>query len=86
PQFIFIPTEKGRKVLLIGVRDNALIKKIITIAPKHKLQVEITKQFSSNERLLLPDVITIRAFQQANDPYGENSIKKFANELNLKFT
>ncbi|MGG1920213.1 hypothetical protein AB1278_00170 [Chryseobacterium sp. NRRL B-14798] len=50
------------------------------------MQVEITKQFSSNERLLLPDVITIRAFQQVNDSYGENSIKAFANELNIKFT
>jgi len=86
PQFIFIPTEKGRKVLLIGARDSALIESIITTALKHKLQVEITKQFSSNERLLLPDVITIRAFQHANDSYGENSIKSFANELNIKFT
>ncbi len=86
PQFIFIPTEKGRKVLLIGSRDNALLEKIITTGPKHKLQVEITKQFSSNERLLLPDVITIRAFQQTNDSYGENSIKAFATELNIKFT
>lgn len=86
PQFIFIPVEKGRKVLLIGARDTALIEKIITTAPKYNLQVEITKQFSSNERLLLPDVIIIRAFQQANDSYGENSIKAFANELNIKFT
>jgi hypothetical protein len=86
PQLVFIPTAKGRKVLLIGSRDNALLEKIITTGPKHKLQVEITKQFSSNERLLLPDVITIRAFQQANDSYGENSIKAFATELNIKFT
>lgn len=86
PQFIFIPAEKGRKILLIGARDTALIDKIITNAPKYNLQVEVTKQFYSNERLLLPDVITIRAFQQANDPYGENSIKAFANELNIKFT
>lgn len=86
PQFIFIPTEKGRKVLMIGARDSALIENIISTAPKHKLQVEITKQFYSNERLLLPDVITIRAFQQANDAFGENSIKAFANELNIKFT
>ncbi len=86
PQLIFIPTEKGRKVLLIGARDAALIENILTTAPKYKLQVEITKQFSSNERLLLPDVITIRAFQQSNDFYGENSIKAFVKELNIKFT
>ena len=52
PQFIFIPAEKGRKVLLIGARDTALIDKIITTAPKYNLQVEVTKQFYSNERLL----------------------------------
>jgi len=86
PQFIFIPTEKGRKVLLIVARDTALIENIISAALKHKLQVEITKQFSSNERLLLPDVIIIRAFQQTNDYYGENSIIAFANELNIKLT
>jgi len=86
PQFIFIPTEKGRKVLLIGARDTALIEKIISRAPKNKLQVEITKQFSSNERLLLPDIITIKSFHQENDSYGENNIKAFANELNIKFT
>ena len=34
----------------------------------------------------MPDVITIRAFQQANDSYGENSIKAFTNELKIKFT
>jgi len=86
PQFIFIPTEKGRKVLLIGARDTALIEKIITTAPKHKLQVEVTRQFSSNERLLLNDVITIKAFQQTADNYGEKSLKELSDELNITFS
>ena len=86
PQFIFIPTEKGRKVLLIGARDTALIEKIITTAPKHKLQVEITRQFPSNERLLLNDVITIKAFQQTADNYGEKSLKELSDELNITFS
>ena len=86
PQFIFIPTEKGRKVLLIGARDAALIEKIITTAPKHKLQVEVTRQFSSNERLLLNDVITIKAFQQTADNYGEKSLKELSDELNITFS
>jgi hypothetical protein len=59
---------------------------MIDTAPKHNLQLEIKKQFSANERLLLPDIITIRAFQQINDNYGENSIKAFAHELNINFT
>src|SRR5690606_31036724 len=85
PQLIYIPTTKGRKVLLIGARDSALIETIIKTAPKHNLQVEITKQFSTNERLLLPDVITIKAFQQSSDNFGEKSLVAFADELQIKF-
>ncbi|TWI17209.1 hypothetical protein [Sphingobacterium siyangense] len=85
-QFVFIPTAKGRKVLLIGARDSALVEKIIDTASKYNLQVETTKQFSSNERLLLPDVITIRSFQQEYDNYGEKGLKALAAELNIKFT
>jgi hypothetical protein len=84
PQLIFIPTTKGRKVLLIGARDSSLIKTIVKTAPKYNLQVEITKQFSSNERLLLPDVIAIRAFQQPADNYGEKKLKAFADELQIR--
>lgn len=86
PQFIFIPTTQGRKVLLIGARDMALIKAIIEKSPSHNLQVEITKQFSSNERLLLPDVITIKAFGTSSENYGERNLKALADELQIKFS
>jgi len=85
PQFIYIPTFRGRKFLLIGARDSALIESIINTAPEHNLQVKISKQFLSNERLLLPDVITIKAFQQHSDNFGEKSIIAFADELQIKF-
>lgn len=86
PQFIFIPTAQGRRVLLIGARDTALIESIINTAPTHNLQVEITKQYSSNERLLLPDVVTIRALKTASDNFGERNIKKLADELKITFS
>jgi hypothetical protein len=86
PQFIFIPSNKGRKVLLIGARDAALLEQIRIIAPKYNLQVEITKQFPSNERLLLPDVVSIKSFKQTNDNFGETCLKKFAEELKIPFT
>jgi hypothetical protein len=86
PQFIFIPTDKGRKVLLIGARDYALIESIINTAPKYNLQVEISEQFQSNKYLLLPDVITIKAFGSQQEPYGERNIAAFANELHIKFS
>lgn len=86
PQFIFIPTTQGRKVLLIGARDSALVESIINTAPKYNLQVEVTRQFSSNERLLLTDVITIKAFEQTADNYGEKSLKELSDELNITFS
>lgn len=86
-QFIFIPASKGRKVLLIGARDSALIESIISTAPKYNLQVDISKQLLSNKNLLLPDIITVSAFKQSDeDLYGENSLNDFANQLNIKFT
>lgn len=85
-QLIFIPTSKGRKVLLIGARDLSLVEAIINTAPKHNLQVEITKQFSSNERLLLPDVITIKAFGKPSEMFGEKNLVAFARELQINFS
>lgn len=86
PQLIFVPAAQGRKVLLIGARDIALIESIIKIAPTYNLQVEITKQFSSNARLLLPDVVTIKAFGTASENYGERNIKGLADELKITFS
>lgn len=86
PQLIFIPANKGRKVLLIGAKDASFMNTIITTAPKHNLQVEITRQFSSNEKLLLPDVITIKAFGKRSEGFGEKNIISFANEVKVKFS
>ncbi|MCZ2128706.1 MAG: hypothetical protein LC109_00380 [Bacteroidia bacterium] len=86
PQFIFIPANQGRNVLLIGARDSALIEAIINTAPKHNLQVEITKQFYSNEKLLLPDAITIKAFGGSTENYGERNLAEFSKELQVKLS
>lgn len=86
PQLIFIPSNQGRKVLLIGGRDASLVNLIITTAPKHNLQVEIRKQFSSNEKLLLPDVITIKSLGKRTEGSGERNIVAFANEMKIKFS
>lgn len=86
PQFIFIPTKQGRTVLLIGARESSLIELIINTAPKYNLQVEIINQFPSNERLLLPNAITIKAFGKSVDNYGERNLKSLAEELHIKFS
>lgn len=85
PQFIYIPSVEGRTVLLIGARDNSLIKKLITYSSEFNLQIEITPQDSINEHLLLPDRIIIHAFEAHDDKYGEEALKKLAQKLNIKF-
>jgi len=86
PQLILIPANKGRKVLLIGGRDAMLVNTIIAAAPKHNLQVEITRQLQSNMDLLLPDAITIKSFGTSREGFGEKNIAAFANELQIKFS
>jgi hypothetical protein len=85
PQLIFIPSSRGRKVLLIGGRDETLVNEIIERASKHNLQVEITRQFQWNEDLLLPDAITLKSFGSARERYGEKNLSELANELNIRF-
>lgn len=86
PQLIFIPASQGRKVLLIGARDPALVEEVINTAPEYNLQVEIEKQFPSNEKLLLPDAITIRAFGSSRENYGEKNLAEFAHKLHIIFS
>jgi len=86
PQLTYIPALKGRKILLIGARDLSLIEALINTAKKYNLQVEITKQYSANERLLLPDIITVKSFYQSDDNYGEKKLISFAKDLQIKFT
>jgi hypothetical protein len=85
PQLILIPTSKGRKVLLIGGRDESLVNAIIETAPTHNLTVEINRQFHSNQLLLLPDAITIKSFGTAKENFGENNLIGLAADLNIKF-
>jgi len=86
PQFIFIPASQGRKVLLIGARDSSLVQAIISAAPKYNLQVEIRSQFTSNEKFLLPDILTIKAFGSSMEGYGERNFVAFSNEMQIKFS
>ena len=86
PQLIFIPSNKGKKVLLIGGRDSSLLTRIIDNARKYDLEVQIKKQFMSNRFLLLPDVITITSFSTRGIGSWETSLIEFAAELNIKFS
>jgi hypothetical protein len=85
PQFVFIPSDKGRRVLLIGGRDGTLVNRMIETAPAYNLRAEITKQLKSSEDLLLPDAIMVKAFGTPNGNYGENNLNEFAADLNIRF-
>lgn len=85
PQLIFIPAEYGRKVLLIGARDRALVNEIVAKAPTFNLQVDISPQLLENRHLLLPDAITIKAYGTSKELYGEHNLIAFANELGIDF-
>ncbi len=85
PQLIFVPVNKGRKVLLIGGRDFSLVNAIIDTAPKYNLQVEITQQFSQNEDLMLPDSITIKSFGSSRENFGVNNLIAFSEQLKINF-
>ena len=87
PQFIYIPANKGRKILLIGGRDELLVKEIISTAPRHSLQVEIVKQFDENKKRLLPDAVTVKSFSNRHSiGFGENQLIDFASELKIEFS
>jgi hypothetical protein len=62
-----------------------LINKIIKTGTKYNLQVEIERQFQSNEDLLLPDVVTIKSFGSSQERFGEENLIGFAKEMNIKF-
>lgn len=81
-QLIFLPTNKGRQVMLIGKRNTSLVSLLIATATKYNLQVQIIQQ--SNEHLLLPDTIVIESFGLSKENYGEGNLRALANELNIK--
>lgn len=85
-QLILIPTDKGRKALLVGARDDAFIRKFLLKANDYDLGVEINRQDERNEHLLLPDAITVKAFAPASERYGITKLEDFARELQIKFT
>ncbi|MDP2338931.1 MAG: hypothetical protein Q8N05_21255 [Bacteroidota bacterium] len=86
PQLIFIPTNIGRKAMLIGGRDEFLTNLLIEKSVELNLEIEIKKQDQSNENLLLPDTILIKAFGPAAQNFGETNIRQLADGLKIKFS
>lgn len=81
PQLIFIPSKYDKKVLLVGGRDATLLRELIDLAFAKKLEVRITKQYSSNDQLFLPDAVTITT----RGSKGEENLVALANEVGIDF-
>ena len=74
PKLISIPTNKGRKALLIGGRDEKLINEMIEYCSKSKnlISLSVKKQSENNLQMLIPDSII----------FESNSVKEFENIAN----
>ena len=85
PQLILIPKDNGRCAMLIGGRDNDLVKLILKNANRFNVNVQLVSQFKNNEKYLLPDSIILQAFGDKNDRFGELNLINLAREVNIKF-
>lgn len=85
PQFILIPTQSGRKVLLIGGRTPELIQKIKDQAEKEGLYLSIEPQDESLIPFILPPTITLSGFDKHNGSKIERVLKKVAEACSISF-
>lgn len=84
-EVIFVPTNKGREVLLTGARDKAFVTSLLSKAQQLRLSVQIFNQHLYNQHLLLPDCIRIKAYGKATEGYGVKQLEELAKELKIGF-
>lgn len=85
PQFILIPTDSGRKMLLIGGRTPELISRINSNADKQGLHINFEPQDPSLSHFLLPSTLNISGFAYTNGYEIEVKFKNLADALNIRF-
>lgn len=84
PQLIRIPTNAGRKMLLIGGRTPEIVDKIISQTAKENVVLEFLDQDLALTPYLLPTCITLSAF--GDRVYEINQkIQRFAKNCDLLF-
>ena len=85
PQFLLIPTQSGRKVLLIGGRTLELVQKIKAHAEKEGLYFNLEPQDESLSPFILPSTVTITGFDEYDGYNIEKKLKKVAKACSISF-
>lgn len=85
PQFILIPTDSGRKVLLIGGRTPELIEKIKVEVEKEGLHLRLEPQDASLSPFILPPTVTVTGFDENSYVTIENKLRNAAEACSVSF-
>lgn len=85
PQFIYIPSSKGKTVLLLGGRTPDLISKLRKEAMDNGLYFNVEPQDSSLSPFLLPSTINITGLNKQNGENVEKIFKDIANKHSIMF-
>lgn len=80
PKLVLIPSQQNRKVMLIGGRDDRLVKNIIDYCRKIENDVSITIRSHNNKisQLLIPDTILL-------DGVTDKEIQNISQSINVEF-
>ena len=85
PQFLLIPTQSGRKVLLIGGRTPELMQKIKAQAEKEGLHLNLEPQDESLSPFILPPTVTVTGFDDYDGSNIERKFKRVAEVCSISF-
>ncbi|MBK9406038.1 MAG: hypothetical protein IPN57_16215 [Ignavibacteria bacterium] len=83
PQFINLQTISGRKILLIGGKDQSLVENIVIHCNEVKLSIEFIERDTYFK--FLPDIITITSYDSLENGFGERNIIELAQKLNIEY-
>jgi len=85
PQFLLIPSSRGRKMLLIGGRTQELLQQIEAEAAKEGLYVNFESQDSSLTPFILPPTVTVTGFDESDGNRIERKFRKVAEACSVSF-
>jgi len=85
PQFILIPAQSGRKMLLIGGRTPELISKIKAVVENEGLYINLEPQDHSLTPFILPPTVTVTGFDESDGTKIERKFKKVAEACSISF-
>ncbi|MBV7530468.1 hypothetical protein [Chitinophaga sp. sic0106] len=85
PQIVIIPSSKSVVAILIGARTRNNVLKLIEVATKLCINVEIKDQDNQLLKYLLPDTIYLTPAECKNSTEAIHKIDQLASDLNIIF-